>query len=480
MERIKKSDHQNNIFYQVPKFLFLDEFKKLSNNAKILYSMLKERHELSVKNNWIDDEGNIYYVMVQESMAKALGVSVRTITTIIETLVNADLIQNVRMGHNKPNRLYLLMVNYDGISLDKSKSRRRYNFTDVINQQFIQVPKFLFEGEFKTLSNDARILYGVLKDRNALSIQNNFVNEYDEIYLTYSRVEMGEMVGSSKPTIIKALNSLIAFNLLEEERMGLSRLNRIYLSQISNLTYNHKEVYFKNRMKTVKPNFENLKKHQISLYKLHIPRGKDIACPEVKNLRIQRSINCVSRGKDIAYQEVKNLRTSNTDVSNTVLSNTDMNKTDIKPINQKSSEKDEVTDRYAHNTSTNKRSIKEVGEVRFEYYEQIKFYDLASKYISLGRDNELHGLVEIIIETLMTHPKDELQLINIGKHQKPLNYVKDILYSLQSQHIDYVMESLGKTTQKINNIRQYTLTAVLNSYATLDLNQSSNLRYLEN
>lgn len=149
MERIRKSDHENNIFYQVPKFLFLDEFKKLSNNAKILYSMLKERHELSVKNNWIDDEGNIYYIMVQESMAKALGVSVRTITTLIETLVKADLIQNVRMGHNKPNRLYLLMVTFDGISLDKSENRRRFNFTDVINQQFIQVPKFLFNGEFK-------------------------------------------------------------------------------------------------------------------------------------------------------------------------------------------------------------------------------------------------------------------------------------------------------------------------------------------
>ena len=288
LERIRKSDHENNIFYQVPKFLFLDEFKKLSNNAKILYSMLKERHELSVKNNWIDDEGNIYYIMVQESMAKALGVSVRTITTLIETLVKADLIQNVRMGHNKPNRLYLLMVTFDGISLDKSENRRRFNFTDVINQQFIQVPKFLFNGEFKTLSNDARILYGVLKDRNALSIQNNFVNEHDEIYLTYSRVEMGEMVGSSKPTIIKALNSLIAFNLLEEERMGLSRLNRIYLSQISNLTYNQQEVNLKNRMRTVKPNFENLKKHQISLYRLHIPRGEDIAYPEVKILRIKK------------------------------------------------------------------------------------------------------------------------------------------------------------------------------------------------
>jgi hypothetical protein len=38
---------------------------------------------------------------------------------------------------------------------------------DVKNNRFYQMPKFLFEGEFKDkLNNDARVLYSLLRDRH--------------------------------------------------------------------------------------------------------------------------------------------------------------------------------------------------------------------------------------------------------------------------------------------------------------------------
>ena len=33
---------------------------QLSNDAKIAYALLKDRLELSIKNNWFDDNGDIF------------------------------------------------------------------------------------------------------------------------------------------------------------------------------------------------------------------------------------------------------------------------------------------------------------------------------------------------------------------------------------------------------------------------------------
>ena len=50
---------ENDSFYKLPKRLFLDErYKHLSISAKVLYALLLDRKALSIKNNWIDVNGN--------------------------------------------------------------------------------------------------------------------------------------------------------------------------------------------------------------------------------------------------------------------------------------------------------------------------------------------------------------------------------------------------------------------------------------
>lgn len=50
-------------FYQLPKVFFTNpNYKDLSNDAKIAYAILRDRLQLSIKNNWIDTEGNIYFI----------------------------------------------------------------------------------------------------------------------------------------------------------------------------------------------------------------------------------------------------------------------------------------------------------------------------------------------------------------------------------------------------------------------------------
>lgn len=91
-KREMKVDESVNGFYQVPKFLFDEQFKKLTSTSKILYAMMKERHEVSLKNKWVDENGDICHVMPQLFMAKELKVGIRTIRRSIDQLSEYKLV----------------------------------------------------------------------------------------------------------------------------------------------------------------------------------------------------------------------------------------------------------------------------------------------------------------------------------------------------------------------------------------------------
>ena len=104
------AEHTRNTFFQLPVFLFTSEFKGLSNDAKVLYALLRGRHELSVENGWENDKGEIYLIMSRESMAELLDVSENTVLKIVNELKKFELVEEERRGQGKTNLLYLLQV----------------------------------------------------------------------------------------------------------------------------------------------------------------------------------------------------------------------------------------------------------------------------------------------------------------------------------------------------------------------------------
>ena len=91
-----------------PRFLLDTD---LSHTAKLLYTLLLDRATLSKKNNWIDAQGHIYVVYPLSNLAKDLGCSVSSVTRSFSELENAQLVERIRSGFSKPNRI-LLMVPY--------------------------------------------------------------------------------------------------------------------------------------------------------------------------------------------------------------------------------------------------------------------------------------------------------------------------------------------------------------------------------
>jgi len=95
-------------FYQMPKFLFNAEFAKMSNDARVLYTIMRSRHELSMKNGWHDENGEVYIYFKREDMQAMLNLSEKTVTKIVKELKSFALMEEQRQGINKPNKIYLL------------------------------------------------------------------------------------------------------------------------------------------------------------------------------------------------------------------------------------------------------------------------------------------------------------------------------------------------------------------------------------
>ncbi|MQY75986.1 MAG: hypothetical protein GH148_10760, partial [Clostridia bacterium] len=84
-------------FYQVPKALFKNPvYKGLGLGPKLMYSILRDRLDLSIKNNWKDEKGYIYLIFSREDLSGLLEINKETATTYKRKLVKYKLIIDKR------------------------------------------------------------------------------------------------------------------------------------------------------------------------------------------------------------------------------------------------------------------------------------------------------------------------------------------------------------------------------------------------
>lgn len=110
-KRRKVKDLASQQFYKFDKWILAEsKLKKLSPTAKLLYMVLRDREELSLKNakNFTDKEGCLFQYFDQAKASELIGVSLSAIKKAFKDLQDYKLIESVRQGLGKPNRLYIL------------------------------------------------------------------------------------------------------------------------------------------------------------------------------------------------------------------------------------------------------------------------------------------------------------------------------------------------------------------------------------
>ena len=361
---------------------------------------------------------------------------------------------------------------------------------------FYRIPRLLIKDQhFKGLSSDAKLLYGLMLDRMALSMKNHWLDNENRAYIIYSISNVMDDINCSKPTCVKIMKELDSFGLIERKRKGLGKPDIIYVKNFAVLedsqeqdeessdsadTFEENKPVMSNEnitsegkqdeLQEVKDfNFNNeayglemveteeifKEKEQISP-NVGVNSGisKKSELPEVKDFNFWNEKTLTSGGKESLPLEVKNLAP-----------NYNNNNYDNQSYNY-------IIQSYQSNLSSQadqacKDEIDTIGNTD-AYIQQIKKnldYDFYMTNDVAYMDKDLlKELFVIICDVVCT----KSETIKISGYVYSCDYVRSKFLRLTSNHVMYVMDCIKNTTTKIANIKAYLLVALFNAPSTID------------
>ena len=278
-------------------------------------------------------------------------------------------------------------------------NRIRYTVEKVLSNSFYQLPKFLFTGELKNLSNDARVLYALLRDRHDLSLKNQWFNDKNEVYHIMSRETMGDMLGLSRKTVIKVVNELKRYALLEEERKGQGKVNLLYLLECGGLSVGFSDLSTDFTASTF--------------------RGGNYPRQDIEGSTF--------RSGDFAGLNMENFHAIHIDLHHTDPSHTDSSYTYL--------------DRSENTLENGISGTSDLYEANKGYNPAINhspFEGLSPRY--LNRQAEITE-IKSIIDSMDFTPRTS---VYIGKKEIPVYEIRSAFSKLTSTHIESLLDSLTK------------------------------------
>ena len=260
-------------FFRIPKLLFTDPiFSKLSSDAKVLYGILLDRMNLSMKNNWIDEENRVYIIFTIEEIAEIMCCATQKATKILQELDDKKgigLVEKKRLGLGKPNILYVknFILQEEKEKIDAQE--------EITNQE-------LWKSQFKNDENHNSRNVNFTKQELLKSQCNNTdlnKTEYsDTEYNNTSPIspsgekEIKDTLLSKKgdmeaEEITKILKQNIGYSFLVEEQPQEKEKIDLILNLMAEAIQNKTDIRINRRMiayETVKEQFLSLQKEHIN------------------------------------------------------------------------------------------------------------------------------------------------------------------------------------------------------------------------
>lgn len=329
---------------------------------------------------------------------------------------------------------------------------------------FYRVPRLLVKDRrFKGLSSDAKLLYGLMLDRMALSIKNGWLDEENRAYIIYAVDNIMEDLGCSKPTCIKIMRELDSDNgigLIEKKRRGLGKPDIIYVKNFASFEEDMEEKETADADVSTEVKDFNFKKQNNLTF-----GSKKSELPEVKNLDFRRERNLTSGSKEAEPLEVKDLAPNYTYINQTKKSQNNMS--DTNPIYQSEdmpSGEENHPEGYVPMQKSDRIDVMDSANAYMEIIRENLEYDFHMQHDSSG-DRELFEEIYEIICDVVCVPR---QTIRVGGEDYPYELVKARFLKLNSSHVDYVRWRMKETTTKITNIRAYMITTLYNAPSTIN------------
>ena len=224
---------------------------------------------------------------------------------------------------------------------------------------FYRIPKLLFtDSRFEKLSVEAKLLYGLMLDRMALSIKNNWLDDSNRVYIYFTIEDACEMlkIGNTKMIRIFAeLDTTKGIGLIERKKQGQGKPTIIYVKNFSSLEYIKPEK--EEKKSYPKPNFKNSENGTSDNYynaddsnfdsDLSGESGvfEDTTDENMQNAQVKTFVNENSRHSEYEFQDISNANANNTNINKTDFNNTQSIYPSISPLSQKTEiQKDGLSD----------------------------------------------------------------------------------------------------------------------------------------
>lgn len=130
------TDYSEIVFYQFPKALLHNKrYKNISPGAKIMYMVLRDRQDLSIKNGWVDDDGHIFFYFDVRNLSEVLSCSTASVNKYKKELRKHKLLYETRQGQGKPNKMYILKPETLDMTMNSNYCYTRVAETDTLEYQ---------------------------------------------------------------------------------------------------------------------------------------------------------------------------------------------------------------------------------------------------------------------------------------------------------------------------------------------------------
>ena len=272
---------------------------------------------------------------------------------------------------------------------------------------FYRIPKLLVTSDyFKALSNDAKILYGLMLDRMSLSARNHWFDKENRVFIYFSVEDTMEYLNCGKNKAMKTIAELdvkTGIGLIERRKQGLGKPDIIYVK-----------------------NF-NLAAEETG--------------SEVYKVNLCRFENETSAGL-----QHKPLEVYKRDHNKNIINNTE--KTDI------------ISDLFISEPEDEKKS--DVAGTLYLIRENIEYGLLIERYPYYR--NIIDGLADLILEVILSK-NDEIE---IARNKYSSDLVKSRFMKLNYGHIEYILGCMKANTAKVRNIKKYMLASLFNSVTTIE------------
>lgn len=306
---------------------------------------------------------------------------------------------------------------------------------------FVRVPKVLFTDKehFGGLSNEAKLLYGLLLERMSLSRKNNQIDKHNRVYIIFPVEEIEEsldVVHEKALNLLKELDDQSGIGLVKKKRRGLGLPSILYV----------KNFIVKGEQNTDRVPTSRSTENEFQEF------GKT----DFKKSENQTSENPKNRLLEVRKSDSNNIDINNTDMSYTYDQSIDRSQAGIQNFSPGA---DGLID--AIERSTVEEKVKK----------QIDYDCLISH-----PDSSVVQMTEEIKDLMVDVLCGERSVVSEGKRVSE-ETAKAAYRKITFDHVQYVMKSLVSYPDKISRIDRFLTVSLFNSVYTLTNSMFAGFEY---